>query len=66
MKYYFNRFQVRRTDKIKEDPNSRHPIEKYFQKIPTFQNNSNFIQDKTPVVFIASDDHTVLGEARKK
>ena len=64
---FLNRLHVRRTDKTKIQIERTRPkrIEAYFQEILAFQNKSNFVQEKTPILFIASDDHTVLDEARK-
>jgi hypothetical protein len=63
----FASFHIRRTDKASESPDSGHNIKAYFEELKDFQ-TENMISgsELNQLVFIASDDHTVLEEARRE
>jgi hypothetical protein len=67
LSHNFPSFHIRRTDKVYESPDSVHSIKAYFEELKNFENvNEISALEVDQLVFIASDDHTVLEEARRK
>lgn len=57
---------IRRTDKLRDAKNSFHNVNEYFDAAEAYFNTTGYTNDSLRNVFLASDEHLVLEEAKNR